>query len=275
MFGLVCCTMAMAGPSEESAWALERHLDPAVAGQSPSERLYRRLDEGTDGRVRGRWRQRRDGPFLLWELEDDTVVRMQRRQRGRITEDRRFDATGGPLTTLETPASGLQRIVVHTVPERELVLSGWAEHEIPGGSVVAPVKGLPRDEGGLRFLILGGELDIWHEQEASDVFSAEFLTGLLSGCGCTLVDAAPTWVDGEPAVRYRLEVPGPATADLVDLWAVPNEVGGGLWFASYRVPSPTEPTLAMAPGRALISMIELDALADLQVPAPAAATDEP
>ncbi len=247
------------------------------AGEVPRVRLYKRLiDDG--GPVRGRFR-RSSARWWLWELRDGTVVRAQLREGGAILEDRRFDAAGWPLAAFREPgpeAGSVPRVVVQTVPERELVLSGWARQDIPGGSVLAPLAPLPREGGGAQLLVLGGALDVWHDPSRANVYGADFREGLLGACGCVLVDQTATWVDGKPGVRFRLEVPDRGEVDLLDLWAVPAGAGasGGIWLASYRVrgiaraagDDSAAETLAMGPGRALISLVTLDALAGLGAP---------
>ncbi|HHO49838.1 MAG TPA: hypothetical protein ENK18_02955 [Deltaproteobacteria bacterium] len=253
---------------------------PPHVGEVPSERLYKRMDDD-GGPARGRWRQRRSGAYLAWELEDKTILRYQKTERRQVVLDRRFDATGWPLTSLETPIGGLPRVVVHSAPSREIVLSGWSSQPIPGGSVSAPLPGLPREGGGVRFLVLGGELEVWHDPRWADVYSDTFRDGLLAGCGCVLVDEMSAWIDNVPGKRFRMEVPGTEPPDQLDVWVVPlgpppelprgegeaPEAGpSGLWLASYRVTAPEVPVLQLAPGRAMMALITLDRLEELVVP---------
>lgn len=265
--------------------ALERTAaadDPPHLGEVPSERLYKRMDD-KGGPVRGRWRQRRSGAYLAWELEDGTVLRYQKTERRQVVLDRRFDATGWPLTTHETPIGGLPRLVVHSAPSREIVLSGWSQRAIPGGSVSAPVPGLPREGGGVRFPVLGGELEVWHDPRWADVYSDTFRDGLLAGCGCVLIDEMSAWIDNVPGKRFRMEVPGTEPPDQLDVWVVPlgpppelpppgeeeeapEQGASGLWLASYRINAPEAPVLQLAPGRAMMALASLDKLDELVVP---------
>lgn len=236
--------------------------------------------------MQGRWRQRRSAPYLAWELEDGTILRYQKTQRRRIVVDRRFDAEGWPLTTHETSAGGLPRLIVHTAPSREIVLSGWSSELIPGGSVISPVPALPREGGGARFLVLGGEFDVWHDPRWADVYSETFRDGLVAGCGCILIDEMSAWIDNKPGKRFRLEVPGTESPDQIDIWAIPigpppaplepTEDGeapeprdpspSGIWLASYRVAAPDSPTLQLAPGRAMVALAVLDRIDELVMP---------
>ena len=244
---------------------------PAL-GEALRTQQYRRIDD-TGGRVRGRWRRSR-AAWTAWELQDGTIVQLQHTERRQVVEERRFDATGWPLTTWHRPPDGLPRLEVHTVPGRELVLSGWTPQDIPGGSVLAPLTTLERDPSGARLLVLGGTFEVWHDPDTPSAFVYEpaFREGLASGCGCVLVDAASVWVDGQPGIRIRMEVPptarrDPAEAQLLDLWAVPLGEHG-VWLASYRAPIHEEEPLAMAPGRALISLTTLNQLDALVRPTP-------
>lgn len=235
---------------------------PPSVGAVPRVVQYKRIDD-EGGPVEGRWRRSR-ARWKAWELSDDTVIRLQDTQRGAIVEDRRFDATGWPLTTWYAPGTDRSSIFVHTVPQREIGLSGWDVHEIPGGAVTAPLAPFPRPGGGVELLLLGGVFEVWHDPTPVDVFGGTFRDGLQAGCGCVIVDEAATWIDNEPAKRFRLDVPGPEGRVVLDLWAIPME-DRGVWLASYRVVAPRDDVLALAPGRAMVSTITLGRLSELGV----------
>lgn len=237
---------------------------PPNLGAVPKQIQYKRIDDD-GGPVVGRWRRSR-ARWRAWELRDDTIVRLQDTSRGRVIEDRRFDATGYPLTTWHSPGTDRSAIVVHTLPTREVGLSGWKEHPIPGGTATAPLAPFERIGGGAELLILGGIFEVWYEPDTVDVYGDVFRDGLQSGCGCVIVDEAATWIDNRPAKRFRLDMPGPDGRVVMDLWALP--VGDrGTWLANYRVVAPSDDVLALAPGRAMVGTIRLDALDELMAPA--------
>lgn len=246
------------------AWSVPPGGAPNV-GAKPSQLQYKRIDDD-GGPVTGRWKRSR-ARYRAWELRDDTIVRLQDTSRGRVVEDRRFDATGHPLTTWYEPGSERSSIEVHTVPSREIGLSGWAPRPIPGGTVVAPLAPFDRSGGGAELLVLGGIFEVWYDPTATDAYSETFREGLLSGCGCVLVDEGAAWIDGVAAKRFRLELPTSEGTATMDLWALPL-ADRGVWFASYRVVAPSNETLALAPGRALISMVDLRAVDTLRPPPP-------
>ena len=259
------------------SWCQLGWIGPAVArelphlGESLSVNTYRRLDDD-GGPVRGRWR-RSDGSWLAWETRDDTIVRLQLREGRQTVLERRFDGSGWPLTTHDM--RGVPRIEVHTVPPRELLLSGWSEHEVPGGTITAPLPPFERPTGGAELLVLDGTFDVWHDPIWADVYAPAFRDDLVAGCGCDLVDEASTWVDGRPGKRFRLALPTPEGPALTDLWVVPVGEGNGggrpqgIWLASWRVVDPVHDTRAMAPGRAMIALVRLSRLEELVAPAPA------
>lgn len=233
------------------------------AGDEPRRRYYRRVAE-VDGRVRGRSYSRRPARFALWSLDDGVVVRLQERRRRSVLLERRFGPFGDPLTT-HRPAAPWPSIVVHHVPNREIGLSGWADQQAVGATLHLPVAPLSRDDGGVAAWVLGGELTVWHDPQPVDVASADYWRGLLAGCGCDLVDRVADWVDGRPAVRFRLA----RGSDQQDLWAVPlsesRDAATGTWYASYRAPRVTEDTASvrLAPGFALVALARLDRLGEL------------
>lgn len=241
-------------------------------GETPRLLQYKRVDEG-DGPVRGRWKRSR-ARYRAWELRNDTIVRLQDTQRGRVMEERRFDATGWPLTTWYSPGTDRSSIEVHTVPSREIGLSGWVPRDVPGGTVLAPLAPFERESGGVELLLLGGIFEVWYDPSSSDVYGADFRSGLLAGCGCVLVDEAATWIDGRPAKRFRLDLPSAQGVSVMDLWALPLRDDRGVWIATYRVTGPRDEILALAPGRAMISTVSLSSLGDLRPPAPPAEPEE-
>jgi hypothetical protein len=251
---------------------------PLARPQTPEEALYGKVDD-EGGRVEGKQRRRRDGDYVVWELESGTVVRYRHVSGRRTVDDHLFDAAGFPLATLRYDDGGaLASAVVHAVPPVEVPLAGWIAREVPGGKLALPDVPGERPGGGTRIAVLGGELDIWQEANADDPFSDGFRDGLVAGCGCFVVDRATTWVDGQPAVRYRLLVPGAWPRDAVDLWAVPRKAQGqtgqgqtgqgqtgqgqtgqgqtGLWLMAFRVTSPADPVSALLPGRVFVGLME-------------------
>lgn len=231
------------------------------AGERPTRRYYRRYSE-VDGRVRGRTYSRRRARYAMWVLDNGVVVRMQERQRGRVVLERRFDPVGQPLTTERRPRNGWPSITVHQVPDRQIGMSGWDAREVPGGTVSSPVDFVPRGAGGVSTWVLGGELAVWHDERPVDPTADPYWEGLLAGCGCDLIDRVTAWVDNRPAVRFRLARGG----DVQELWAVPldpeRDGVGGAWYASYWAPdtAPSDTSLRLAPGRALVALLRLDRL---------------
>jgi len=224
----------------------------AHAAEVPQERLYAGLqDDG--GPVLGLRRQRRSAAYLAWELEDGTIVRTQHTVRRVMVEDRRFDASGWPVSTLTADADGPQQLVVHTQPGTRVPLAGWTPQPVPLGTLLAPfaAETLPGDI--VRLSVLQGELSMWVDSSAATVTSPGFVEGLAAGCGCRIEDRVTTWVDNRPGVRVRLRAYGASPTDALDVWAIPHD--DGVWVASFRVAAPTDATDALAPGRALIHLM--------------------
>ena len=229
------------------------------AGATPTRRTYRRVTE-RDGVIRGRSRTSRRPRYTLWELDGGRVVRLEERSRGRLVARRRFDPLGQPLTTERTARSGWPSVTVHLVPEREIGTSGWEDQSIPGGTMALPVGLIEHEDGTVGTWVLGGAFDVWHDPQSVDVMGEDFWKGLLAGCGCDLVDRVDAWVDTRPAVRFRVE----RGSDVQELWAVPLGERG-TWLASFRAPdvSPSQTSLRLAPGRALLALVRLDRLQTL------------
>lgn len=238
-------SIALAGPSDDGG-----SLTLATP-ETPEERLYGRVDTG-NGPAHARLRRRRDGEFAVWELPTGTIVRYQKLDHARVVEDHLLDAAGYPWVTLMLTGNKPQTAIAHGVPPVEHDLSSWSRQQVPGGSLLLPSVPDDRPGGGVRTEALGGQIDVWIDLPAAgsapvNPFDDTFRDGLVAGCGCFVVDRATSWIDGHPAVRYRLLVPGRWPRDAVDLWAVPLE--GGLWLMSYRASSPEDPIAALLPGR--------------------------
>ena len=238
-------SLAIAGPSDDGGYL------PLASPEIPEERLYGRIDT-SDGPARPRLRRRRDGEFVVWELPTGTVIRYQKLDRARVVEDHILVAAGYPSVTLAITGIKPSKATVHGIPTTEHDLSTWSRQEVPGGTLLLPAMPDERAGGGVRTEALGGQIDIWLDPAKSGApptnpFDDTFRDGLVAGCGCFVVDRATTWIDGRPAVRYRLLVPGRWPRDAVDIWAVP--VTGGLWLMSFRVSSPDDPVNALLPGR--------------------------
>jgi hypothetical protein len=228
---------------------------PLATPEVPQQRLYAKIDD-EGGRAEGRQLRRRDGDYLVWELESGTVVRYRKLDGRRVAEDHVFDAGGWPSVTVTfgpegAPASATLRGGSHP----DLPLAGWTEREVPGARIALPEAPRDRPGGGAQLEVLGGELEFWREA-ADDPHSDAFRDGLVAGCGCFVVDRATTWIDGAPGVRYRLLVPGGWPRDAVDLWAVQR--GDALWLMSFRVSAPADPVAALAPGRVLAALVKFE-----------------
>jgi hypothetical protein len=235
---------------------------PLVRGQVPEEALYDKIADLGDGRVEGRSRRRRDGSYALWELPaSGTVVRYEALQNGKVAEEHLMDAAGYPLATVFFADGAPQKATV-TGSTQELALTGWTRQKVPGGTALLPAAPQERSGGGARADALGGTVDVWIEPTAADPFSDPFRDGLLAGCGCFVVDRASAWIDGRAGVRYRLLLPGAAAAggparDAVDLWAV--SLGAqGVWLMSFRATAPPDPVAALAPGRVVAALVDLE-----------------
>jgi len=258
LLGLIGALAAHAGDPAGLAAFAPRPL--WQAGDTPRARNHHRIVEW-DGRVYGRSRTRRRARYTLWSLDDGTVVRLEERERGQVVLRRRFDPLGMPLTTVKTPRDGWPSVVVHGVPDREIGLSGWDDHALVGATVPLPTPPLADDSGAW---VLGGEVAFWHDPASADVTSDGYWEGLVAGCGCDLIDRTAAWVDGHPAVRFRLA----RGDDLEELWAVPlsEREGGGTWYAAFRAPdvdpdpARSAASIRLAPGRALVALVRLDRL---------------
>ncbi len=261
LLGLILTLAASAQEPEPTGLEAFAPRDLFRAGESPTRRYYKRIRE-RDGAVSGRYRSRRRERFALWSLRSGVVVRLEERQRAGVIEIRRFDPMGQPVTTVRTPRQGWPSVTVHLVPEREIGISGWEERSIPGGSVELPVP-LIEGDGGVEAWVLGGRLEVWHDPRPADVTTDAFWQGLIVGCGCDLVDRVATWVDGRPGVRFRFA----RGTDVQELWAIPYDERGarGVWFAGFHAPDvdAASTSLRVAPGRALIALVDLDDLDDL------------
>jgi hypothetical protein len=239
--------LSWAGPADDGG-AL-----PLATPEIPEEHLYGRIDT-SDGPARARLRRRRDGEFAVWELPTGTIVRYQKLDRSRVVEDHLLDAAGYPWVTLMHTGGKPTQAIIHGIPPTEHDVSTWTRQTVPGGSLLLPALPNDRSGGGVRTEVLGGQVDIWLERPI-DPFEDLFRDGLVTGCGCFVIDRATTWIDGKPGVRYRLLVPGRWPRDAVDLWAVPLQ--GALWLMSFRVASPEDPVAALLPGRILAASAQL------------------
>jgi len=253
---IVLLLPGIAGASPDAAIAPLAH-----AGETPRLRLYANVEE-VDGRAHAKWRRKQDAEFHVDELEDGTIVRVQRMGRGAVVEDRRYDAGGGLLVTIFRKADGSpERAVVRSEPEQTVPLDGWTMQDVPGGRMAAPAPPVDIPGGSVRLGALDGELDVWMRPTA-DPLSDSFRAGIVAGCGCTVVERAVAWVDGRPGVRYRLLVPDTGPSDPVDLWAVP--VPAGLWLATFRAAAdagaaPTDDRSSrLLAGRVLVALVDLD-----------------
>lgn len=233
---------------------IESGADLPLVHAPTEERRYDKLVEIGDGRVEGRTRKRTGGNYLLWELPTGTVVRYWKLAGGVPAEDHLFDAAGFPLATVTYQGATAKKVAIPGHPPREVPLDGWTLQTVPGGTVWLPGRVGERPGGGLRVDALDGRVDVWLEQK-TDPLGDSFRDGLLSGCGCFVIDRAAAWIDGRLGVRYRLLLPGNTPRDAVDLWAV--ELPQGTFVLTYTVSAPEDPVAALRIGRALVAGVDL------------------
>lgn len=211
-------------------------------------RRYARIDD----HGHPQWRRRR-GPIEGWTFPDGSVEHWNRWERGAVVETRRFNAASLPLTTVHY-GEGPTSVTVHGRLDQTIDVSGWTTHELAGARIRVP-------HGPDRGAIDGGEYSV-SSLGATDPFDETFAAGLSVACGCIVLDRTTTWLQGQPAARFQIYIPG-TQPRAGEVWAIPR-VGADIlavtWTSSVdsRVLSEGVDLATLAPGRAILALVELE-----------------
>lgn len=203
-------------------------------------------------------RRRRNGPWTIWTLPGYQALAAERREGGVVVESRTWTAAGRPRTTV-TWADGTQpiSITVHTPVERTLDTTGWSVAR-RGPVLVAlpptpalepapdtPPRQIPTDASPptVTATWLDTPLDLADIDAHTLVVERD--------CGCFVDDRVAAWLDGRPAVRFRLRWPTLAGERVALLWHVPD--GERTFALAVVAPDGDEATLAL--GRAAAATV--------------------
>lgn len=233
MWPWLCLTLAQAQPD----------LPFPRADDALMERRFSRLVG--DGPAWGSGRNR-SGAVQAWIFSDGVVEHAVISTARGAFEERRYDASGGLLTTAQWRDGAPAEVVVHVPEEVAFDPSGWAAHTLPGAVVRAPA---PADGVYLAWSVIPGE---------GDPLSDGFRDGLAERCACRLEDRTTAWIEGRAGAQYRVQVLDPVAPWTGEVWAVAGAEGTLMITALVRSDAdgaPVEGMGALATGRAMAALV--------------------
>ena len=219
----------------------------ARANEALTEGYYARLDG--EGPVQPRWSRRTPSTYTVFAFADGVVQRVLIHERSKVAEERVYDILGYPSLTIRWGDPWPEQVLVHLADPVTVPMAEWGLVDLAGGAQAW----LPGGPGNGDAELLGGRLRHWMAPTA-DVAADAWLTEQLEACGCVLVERHADWVGGRPGVRLRLRTVALDRPDEALLWAVPRPEG--TWMAAYTVQAPPDADTALAPGRAVVGLIQ-------------------